>query len=60
MSQKDTEIKAVAQAAPQDFASRLAQIIEDPMASALAATAATALAVCVVLSGMWVISLSVA
>jgi hypothetical protein len=56
VSQNDnTEITAVAQAQE----SRLASIIEDPMKSALAATAATALAVCVVLSGIWAISASV-
>ncbi|MFN3237366.1 MAG: hypothetical protein ACE37D_09915 [Pseudomonadales bacterium] len=56
MSQNDnTEVTAVAEAP----ASRLESIIEDPMKSALAATAATALAVCVVLSGIWAISASV-
>ena len=38
---------------------RIARIIEDPWASAFAATIATSLAVGVVLGGMWVISLIV-
>lgn len=54
MSQEQ-EPKVIAQAAP----SRLEQIIQDPMQSAIAATACTALAVCVVLSGIWIISASV-
>ena len=59
MSQENqNEITAVAQAAPAPL-SRLEKIIEDPFASAFAATAATALAVCTVLSGIWVISASV-
>jgi hypothetical protein len=53
---QNTEAAVVAKAVTPN---RIEKMLDDPFASALAATAATALAVTVVLSGIWVISLSV-
>ena len=53
---EEQKVTAKVEAAPKGAFER---IIEDPFASAFAATGATALAVCTVLSGMWLINTAV-
>ena len=53
---QENEPKVIAQTEQKDF---FEKIIEDPFASAYAATGMTALAVCTVLTGMWIVNTAV-
>ena len=53
---EENEPKVIAETEEKAF---FEKVIEDPMASAYAATGMTALAVCTVLSGMWLVNTAV-
>lgn len=53
---EDNELKVNARTEEKAF---FEKVIEDPMASAYAATGMTALAVCTVLTGMWIVNSAV-